>query len=331
MSFDPAILSSLFNTLGNAATTGIQQLINSQIIMHKGATFYHRTSELEFAFLLSLGEESSRGSNFLNKIKSITTKPVEFENIIELNGHGIPKNENLVDLGIITIESGRGKIDFAKLLREIKSNTVFIKVRVKVHDDFKRALVYSRIDQTSRHFENEKKIETNIEIALDYANLWKKVFDQFTVRDIEFPFHLQISPETIVEQIPQKNRERIISAGEQIGKGNKDAVSFLRIMTECFLSFEKDDKRVQLLDLISIAPDDKFYIKEIYPTMHSMVIAKIGHPIILPGTLRIIIGAMLEGDNITLRGKLTIDLKKFSKIMSDISNDIQNKTQKLKL
>ncbi|MGI0057785.1 MAG: hypothetical protein ACREAK_10500, partial [Nitrosarchaeum sp.] len=281
MSFTPAVLGSLFSTLGKVAHSGIQQLINSQIIVHKGVTFYHRESEFEFAFLLSLGDESSLGNNFLNKIASITKKPIEFENVIEIKGHGMTKNENLVNLGIITMKEGKGEIDFGKLIREVKSSIVFIKVRVKAPEDFKHLLVSSRIDKTSRHYEKEK-IETNIEIALDYANLWKKVFDQFTVRDIEFPFHLEVSPETIVEQIPQKTRDRIISAGEKIGKGEKDAVSFLSVMSECFLSFEREDKRIQLKDLISVSPEDKFYIKEIYPTMNSMVIARVGHPIVLP-------------------------------------------------
>jgi len=330
LSFDPIILRSLFNSLGSVANNGIQQLIDSQIIVHKGATFYHRASEFEFAFLLSLGDESSRSGNILKKIKSITKKPVEFENIIEINGHGLPNNENLVNLGIIVVEKDKGRIDFGKLLREIKSNAVFIKVRVKVSEDLKNALVSSRINKTSKYFEKER-IETDIEIALDYANLWKKVFDQFTVRDIEFPFHLEVSTETIVEQIPLRSRKRIISAAEKIGKDQKDAVSFMRIMSESFLSFEKDNRRNQLMDLISVVPDEKFYIKEVYPTMRSMVIAKVGYPVILPGKLMIITGAMLDGDDVTIRGKLIIDLKKFSKIMSDISNDIQNKTQKLKV
>ena len=48
MSFDPILLNSLFNTLGSVANSEIQQLISSQIIVHKGATFYHRSSEFEF-------------------------------------------------------------------------------------------------------------------------------------------------------------------------------------------------------------------------------------------------------------------------------------------
>ena len=330
MSFDPLLLNSLFNTLGSIANNGIQQLIDSRIIIHKGATFYHKASEFEFALLLSLGEESSRSNNILNKIKSVTKKPVEFENIIEIKGHGLPHNENLVDLGIIMVEKNMGKIDFGKLFREVKSDTVFIKIRVKVSEDFKNILISSRMNQTSKHIKKER-FETDIEIALDYANLWKKVFDQFTVRDIEFPFRLEISPEIVVEHIPPKSRKRIIKASEKISKGEKDAVSFMQIMSESFLSFERDDRRKQLLDLISVAPEEKFHIKDVHPTMRLMMIAKIGYPMILPGKLIIITGAILEGDDVALRGKLIIDLKKLSKILSDISNDIQAKTQKLKI
>jgi len=330
MSLDPVILTSLFNTVVSIANIGIQKLIDSKIIVHKGAIFYHRASEFEFAFLLSLGDEKSRVDGILKKIQSLTKKPVEFENIIEIHGHGLTHAENLVNLGMISVNNGKGKIDFGKILRDIKSETVFIKVRVKIDDDLKNLLVTSRIDKTSKHFGDEK-IETNIEIALDYANLWRNVFDQFTIRDIDFSFNLDISSETIVKQIPMKYRKRIISAGEKIKQGEKDAVSFLRIMSDCFLSFEKDDKRTQLMNLLSVTPEDKFSIKEVHPTMQSMVIAKVGHPVILPGTLRIKIGAMLEGDDIAIRGKLTIDLKKFSMIISDICKDLQNKTQKLKI
>ena len=170
MAFDPVVLTSLFNTVGGIANAGIQQLIESKIIVHKGATFYHRASEFEFAFLLSLGDEKSRVDSIIKKIQSLTKKPMEFENIIEIHGHGLTHSENLVNLGMITMNDGKGQIDFGKILREIKSNNVFIKVRVKIDDELKEHLVTSRIDKTSKHIGNER-IETNIEIALDYANL----------------------------------------------------------------------------------------------------------------------------------------------------------------
>jgi len=329
VSFDPVVLSSLFSSLGSIANTGIQKLIDSKIIVHKGLTFYHRTSELEFAFLISLGDEASRSNDILKKIQSITQKPVEFENIIEIYGHGLPHNENLLSMGIISVSGTSGKIDFGKLLREVKSNTVFIKFRIKIPEELKSHLVPSRIDNTSKHF-GKDKIETNIEIALDYANLWKKVFDQYTVRDIEFTFNLEISTETIVEQIPKRYREKIINAARQIAKGNQNAVKFLKIMSDCFLSFEKDVRIQQLLDCVSVEPHDKFIIKSVTPTMESMEIAGIGHPVVLPGKMRITLACVVEGSDVTSLGKLSIDLRKFFKILSEIVLDLQNKTQNLK-
>lgn len=330
MSIDPLLLTSLFKTVGNIADAGIKQLIDSKIIVHKGATLYMHASEFEFAFLLSLGDEQTRGSGILKKIQSLTKKPLEFENIVEIHGHGIPLNENLLDMGVISNNGDIGKIDFGKLIRDVKSSSVFIKVRVNISKELIQFLVPSRINKTSQHF-GDSKIEADIELALDYANLWRKVFDQYTIRDIEFEFNLEISPETIITQIPERYRKRIIAAGIAASENNKDAVNFLRIMSRCFLSFETENNRKKLLDVVSVIPSEKLFIKDVYPTMQSMVIAKSGQPIILPGKLRILIGGKLEGNDITLDGKLTIDLKKFAEILSLISKDLQDKTQKLKI
>ena len=102
-------------------------------------------------------------------------------------------------------------------------------------------------------------------------------------------------------------------------------------MSDCFLSFENDNTRKKLLEMVSVEPAEKLFIKEVYPTMQSMAIAKSNQPVILPGNLRIIIGGKLEGDDITLHGKLKIDLNKFSKIINDISKDLQEKTRRLKV
>jgi hypothetical protein len=65
--------------------------------------------------------------------------------------------------------------------------------------------------------------------------------------------------------------------------------------------------------------------------MQTLEIAGLGHPVVLPGALRITIGARLEGKNITLAGKLTIDLKKFGKIMSEIITEIELNSKNLKI
>jgi len=101
-------------------------------------------------------------------------------------------------------------------------------------------------------------------------------------------------------------------------------------MSDCFLSFEKDTRIQQLLDCISVEPNDKFTVKSVTPTMESMEIAGIGYPVVLPGKMRITLACGIEGSNVTALGKLSIDLRKFYKILNDISLDLQNKTQNLK-
>ena len=330
MSFETILTTSLLASLGNAGRQGIDKLINSKIIIHRGLTFYHRSSEFEFAFLISLGPKQSRVNEIINKIHSFLSKPLEFENVIDVSGYGISHAENLKELGIIREENTNATIDFGRILKEIKSETVFLKIRVMVPSELKQFLVVSRMEKTSIHY-GKDSIETNIEVALDYSNLWSKAFDEFTIRDIEYTFNLQVLPETIVEHIPQKYRKKIIKAASLVSKGNKDAVRFLKIMSNSFLSFERDERAKQLRETVSVEPEGKFTVRSIFPTMQTMEIASVGYPVILPGIMRITLGCRLEGKEVTLLGKLKIDLRKFGKILSEISIDIQNQTYKLKL
>lgn len=330
MSFETVLATSFLASLGKAAHDGINTLINSKVIIHRGLTFYHRSSEFEFAFLISLGPEQSRVNEIVKKIQSKLSKPVKFENVIDASGYGISHGENLKELGIIQEKNTNAIIDFGRILKEIKSEIVFLKIRVLVPNELKQFLVPTRIDKTSTHY-GKDSIETNIEVALDYSNLWHKAFDEYTVRDIEFTFNLEILPETIVEHIPQKYRKKIIKAAKLVSEGNQDAVRFLRIMSNSFLSFESDKRVGQLRETVSVEPKDKFTVRSIAPTMQTMEIASVGYPIVLPGKMRITLGCRLEGKEITLLGKLKIDLQKFGKILSEISIDIQNQTNKLKI
>ncbi len=211
MSVESILASSLLLALGKLASVGIQKLIDSKLIIHKGLTLYHRTSELEFAFMLSLGSGLSRTNSIVKKIKGALAKPTEFDNVIEITGRGIPYAENLNNMGIITMTATKGKIDFGRLFKEVKSETVLLKVRIRIDDDLKRLLVSSRIDQTSKHF-GKDLAEANIEIALDYASLWHKIYDEYTVRDIEFTFNLEVNSISIVDQIPNSYINTIIRA-----------------------------------------------------------------------------------------------------------------------
>ncbi len=64
--------------------------------------------------------------------------------------------------------------------------------------------------------------------------------------------------------------------------------------------------------------------------MQTAEIATVGHPIILPGAMKIFLECRLEGTDMALKGKISIDLEKFSKLLRKISSSIEQETGGLK-
>lgn len=325
MSLDPTFAPLLIG-LGKAAYDWIQELHSTKIVINKGLTFYHRDSELEFTFLVSLNETRSKLNKIVKKIQSTTGEPLTFQNVTCVMGHGMESNEDLVALGAISLSESSAKIDFSKLY-DLKSNTFLIQVRSKANEQLKQLLVSNRIEKSPQN--TGKQIEAYIDVALDYANLWHKIFDQYTVRDIDFIFTLTIDLETILKQIPRKQAKRISKAAELAVCGNTSAIQFLKIMTKSFLLYESDEMITRLQDSISVEPQN-FVLKELYPSMQPMEIPNTGYPVVLPGKMRLRMGCVLDGNQITARGKLVIDIEKFSEVLHEIIQDIQKKTLRLK-
>lgn len=321
---------TFFELFGSSGRLIIEKLIDQKIIISKGITIYHKSSEIEYAFMLSLGIQNSRLDAIIKKVSSIINKPLSVPNVIEISGYGMLNQESLMDLGMISLNKNTAIIDFTKIVRDVKSETVFIKIRQNLPEGLRRMLVVHRLNKTVKYIGNDV-LENDIEISLDYANLWNKVLDQYTVRDIEFVFELLVDPRSIADKIPKHYAERIIKAAKAISQGNQDAVKFLRIMTEGFVSFEKDNRLKQFRDTVSASPSDLIKITSVTPRMQTLEIAGVGHPVVLPGVLRITIGARLEGKDVTLAGKLIIDLKKFGKILSEIVTEIERNSKNLKV
>lgn len=323
------LAKTIFAILGKVGSDFVKKIIETKIVVSKGVTVYHKSSEIEFAFMLKLGPEHSKANTIINKISSLLNKPIEFDDVIDVNGFGIEHSENLLELKIIKSDKNKTTIDFAHLIKQIKSETVFLKIRKKIPTDLKQLLVVPRLNKTSKHVD-KRFIEADIEVALDYADLWSKVLDQYTVRDIEFNFNLEVSPETIVENIPKNLRKRIINAAKTTST-NRDAVSFLNIMMDIFVLFQSDTMIKKLLDTVIVEPSDSFQILSVNPKMQKLEIASVGYPVVLPGSMNITLACRLEGKEIAKTGLLKIDLQKFSKIISELVLMLEQKTNKLKV
>ena len=312
--------------MGKAAHEWIEQLRDAKVIVSRGLTFYHRDSELEFNFLVSVNGERTKLNRIVQRILATSDASITFENVIGITGHGLECGEDLTALDVISFSEGVAKIDFGKL-HDIKSNTALIRVRTNASDALKRLLVFRKIEKIPQY--TGTKTESRIEVALDYASLWSKTFDQCVVRDIEFISTLNVDLETILDEIPRKQARRIAKAAEQAVRGNADAILFLRIMAKSFLSFESDEMISRLRHLVSVEPKN-FVLKEIHPAMQYVEMPNTGYPVLLPGRIRVRVGCVLEGNQVVACGRLVVDIEKFTEIMHEIVQDIHVKTLKLR-
>ena len=117
MSLELVITSGILAVLGKTAFPIFQRLIDNKLIVSKGVTIYHASSEIEYAFLISLGPSNSRVNIAMKKIQGILNKPVEFQDVIDITGYGLPYHDDLRELGVIIKDRDTATIDFGKMFK----------------------------------------------------------------------------------------------------------------------------------------------------------------------------------------------------------------------
>lgn len=321
-------VDSITSGLGSSFLPILQKLLGSGDIVHRGATLYHKYSEIEYKYQISIGNSHSRIDGIGKKLKQYLTQPVKFEDIIEIYGFGLPHNEDLKKLGIITIQEQNPIINFAEMFKTVKSELVTIGIRKSFPETLREKIVDPHIVKTSKQTGREST-ETNLEIALDYSDLWFKHFDQFTIREIEFTFNLGIVLENIEEFIPSDFSKKFINAAKMAQKGNQNALQFIKISQDKFMSFQNQNKINDMAKTISVIPEQNFKITHVDPAMQSCEIAGAGHPIVLPGSMNITLEGRIEKHDLAISGTLKIDLKQFGRILKGIIKEIKKSTKSI--
>ncbi len=171
-----ALSGSLISALGGSSPF-IQKLNELGVTIHKGATVFYKSSEIEFTFHFNMGPISTRVDTILKHVKSFLAKPLEFENIIDIHGYGLTPKENLREMGIIQIEGNKATVDFGKILKEIKSNLVILTVRTKLNEKITQALLSVHIDKNPQH-EGDKITSANIEAVLEFTTNIGQLIDE---------------------------------------------------------------------------------------------------------------------------------------------------------
>ncbi|HLH45485.1 MAG TPA: hypothetical protein VKV31_01845 [bacterium] len=85
---------------------------------------------------------------------------------------------------MIVLEGSRLKISFSELIRKVNSSLVVIKIKKRIAREIRDRVVTFRVSQNARGI-GDKSISC-FEVKLDYADLWKRSVDSFSIHDIMF-------------------------------------------------------------------------------------------------------------------------------------------------
>lgn len=316
------IISAIF---GHSAEF-IQKLKDQGNIANTGIIINHGDSQVEYRFDIDLGDIQSRTQRFTNLIASFLVKEITIENVIEISGVGIPSNENLNELGIIKFLDGKAVIDFPKVLSDIRSSLVVIRLRKSFPKVLCDMLVYRHIAKVGS-VKNDLT-QFPVQIVLDYANLWYAQFASFTVRNIIFTINVTIEPEAISAAVPTEIRHKLAKADE-LALTDKNARKYLSEFQKLIVEFQSPQYIAKLKNTISFEPSHAFKLVNVIPYMKSYNLTRSELPTMLPGRLEIFVETSIEDRQVATNGTINLDMTQFNELLKELLQKLKIQTKNI--
>jgi|GEM_PF-2403407 hypothetical protein len=322
--------SSLINTISSEIGPAIKALSDAGIITRQGAVVDHQESTVEYQFHMKLGDLASRSQiqdQLLRKIQGLTQGGITFDNAIGAWGFGLPLNEDLTKLGIISFEGDKVRISLSDMVNKVQSNLAVVSVKMNVPMPIREALLTVHFSQNTK--KTELISESYFEVGLDYANLWLGSFDSFEVKNIAWTFNLLVMEESIESAVPQALKKRIFDALRKVSIGDKNAMRFLAEISRSFAGFANQDTADRLRRMISLDQSARAEVVDIIPTLESYEFGGLSLPVLLPGKVAIRLrGSVPQGEKV-MTGNLRLDLKAFNNLIQDIALDAERSTKRI--
>jgi len=270
---EPAILSSILGT----AKDVFQKLKEQGVIKREGLIIDHNACEAEYRLDLVLGDIHSRLSSLKNFLNSKFAKKIEIT-ALEVSGFGILSDENFVENGWITNKEGISTIDFPTIISKATSTHAIIYIKTKISPELREKLVYRQIGKVAYH-ENQRTV-SNIDLILDYAELWHSQFSSFAIRNIVFTISLKVLLETLPTIIPEDIRKKLNKADKMASaKGN--ARKFLKHFQDVVLGMQTKEFLDKIGQIIEITPSN-CVLEGIVTKMHSLPLQYSEFSVIIP-------------------------------------------------
>jgi len=318
---------TIFSTIFGASSKILEKLREKNGISTSGVIIDYGKSEIEYNFMINLGDAQSRKKTITKYLSAIGNKKITIDDVSSISGIVLPTNENLRELKIITLQQRTATIDFPLLFKTTQGSLATITLKKSFPEELTSKLVYRNIAKVSRH--SEKGAESTMEIVLNNANMWKTQFTSFSVRNIIFTINMSIDKSTTLAALPDKLRERLILADQESGV-NSNAKKFLARFQRLISEFQDEDFINEVSKAISLQPAHSFFIKDIKTSLQGYSLTKSGMPMMLPGKMTTTIEASIEDDQKSLAGTMFLNNKIYSKTFTNLMEKIQSETSNIR-
>lgn len=319
--------SSLLSSLLPEFVRVFEELRSSGVKIREGVIFDHQELLAEYSFHIGLGLRHSRLDGLKALVSSALQGTVEIENVVEASAIGLPDFEELGELGVIVLESSKLRISFSELIRKVNSSLVVIRIKKRIANDIRDKIVTFHVSQNARVIGDKSLFY--FEVVLDYADLWKKSVDSFSVQNIVFPINLEVIGQDIEPLLPEPFKERLRRADHAVLSGNRSAIEFLNSLNREFLSFESNETIREFYGMIGFSPPTVAEVLDITPRMQPFQLGDSNYPLILPGSLQVRIKTKIPENEAKQVGSVEIDLSHFKLFVERVVRRVEQATIKL--
>jgi len=319
---------TILSTVFGASYKILEKLREKNGIPTSGVIIDYERSEIEYNFMINLGDTQSRKKTITKHLSAIANKKITIDDVSQISGVALPTNEDLRKLGIITLRQRTATLDFPALFKKIQGNLVTISFKKSFPRELTNKLVYRNIGKVSRR--TEKGLESNLEIILDNANMWRTQFTSFSVRNIIFTINISIDKNTILTALPEKLKDKLILADQESGV-NSNAKKFLARFQRLISEFQDEDFLNEISKSVLLDPSFSFILKDIRTTMQGYSLTKSGMPLMLPGKIILTIESHIEDDQKSLHGTAFLDIQSYSNTFNVLLKKIESETNNIKL
>jgi hypothetical protein len=309
------ILEEVFS----AANQIIGYINAAGISFSRGATIFYSAHKIQYRYHIYLGAKSSRVNSVARLIKSKLNQPLNIGEVLAISGFALPDHSSLDDYFSRDKKTGVS-IDIPSILANFNSEEIIIQFEKWMSPIQLQSLVPLPHVFKRPVYIDQERMETPVEVVIDYANLWYKKFEWFRIVDIRKRYNVEFQEGNLSELLPLSLKS-LINAIEEDKRNSHVARQKLRIISRIFRKF-KDDSSMQqrLSECVSTDKPGNVEFTGIHGDLKRISIQTI--PLELPYTVKIHTTITLDSKDLAVSAKIIIDLQKLYSVVRDLSDEV---------